>query len=105
MSHVLNCQWVDVRSHTRRHSHETQQPCAKHKIPFLSNWILNKPCWLVKDLYEKYFLSTKKELQKTKLELDMLKLKVEQLELAAEMRSTMEKADNVTNLFEERSNK
>ena len=32
----------------------------------------------------------------------MLKIKVEQLELAAEMRRTMEKADNVTNLFEER---
>ena len=71
----------------------------------LLNWIWNKPRWLAEDLYEKYFLSTKKELQKTKLELDMLKLKVVQLELAAEMRSTMEKADNVTNLFEERSNK
>ncbi len=71
----------------------------------LLNWIWNKPRWLVEDLYEKYFLSTKKELQKTKLELDMLKFKVVQLELAAEMRSTMEKADNVTNLFEERSNK
>ena len=68
----------------------------------LLNWVWNKPRWLAEDLYEKYFLSTKKELQKTKLELDMLKLKVEQLELAAEMRSTMEKADNVTNLFEER---
>ena len=68
----------------------------------LLNWIWNKPRWLAEDLYEKYFLSTKKELQKTKLELDMLKLKVVQLELAAEMRSTMEKADNVTNLFEER---
>ena len=68
----------------------------------LLNWIWNKPRWLAEDLYEKYFLSTKKELQKTKLELDMLKFKVVQLELAAEMRSVMEKADNVTNLFEER---
>ena len=71
----------------------------------LLNWIWNKPRWIAEKLYEKYFLTTKKELQKTKLELDMLKLKVVQLELAAEMRSTMEKADNVTNLFEERSNK
>ena len=71
----------------------------------LLNWIWNKPRWIVEELYEKYFFTTKKELQKTKLELDMLKLKVVQLELAAEMRSTMEKADNVTNLFEERSNK
>ena len=68
----------------------------------LLNWIWNKPRWIFEELYEKYFLATKRELQKTKLELDMLKLKVVQLELAAEMRSTMEKADNVTNLFEER---
>ena len=71
----------------------------------LLNWFWNKPRWIAEELFEKYFFATKKELQKTKLELDMLKLKVEQLELAAEMRRTMEKADNVTNLFEERSNK
>ena len=71
----------------------------------LLNYIWNKPRWIVEELYEKYFLTTKKELLKTKFELDMLKIKVEQLELAAEMRSVMEKADNVTNLFEERSNK
>jgi len=71
----------------------------------LLNWIWNKPRWTVEELYEKYFFTTKKELQKTKLELNMLIFKVEQLELAAEMRSVMEKADNVTNLFEERSNK
>ena len=71
----------------------------------LLNWIWNKPRWIAEELYEKYFFTTKKELQKTKLELDMLIFKVEQLELAAEMRSVMEKADNVTNLFEERSNK
>ena len=68
----------------------------------LLNWIWNKPRWIAGELYEKYFFTTKKELQKTKLELDMLIFKVEQLELAAEMRSVMEKADNVTNLFEER---
>ena len=71
----------------------------------LLNWIWNKPRWIAEELYEKYFFTTKKELQKTKFELVMLKYKVEQLELAAEMHSTMEKADNVTNLFEERSNK
>ena len=68
----------------------------------LLNYIWNKPRWIAEELYEKYFLATKRELQKTKFELVMLKYKVEQLELAAEMRSTMEKADNVTNLFEER---
>ena len=71
----------------------------------LLNWFWNKPRWIAEELYEKYFFTTKKELQKTKLELLMLKYKLEQLELAAEMRSVMEKADNVTNLFEERSNK
>ena len=71
----------------------------------LLNWFWNKPRWIAEELYEKYFFTTKKELQKTKLELDMLIFKVEQLELAAEKRSVMEKADNVTNLFEERSNK
>ena len=71
----------------------------------LLNWLWNKPRWIAEELDEKYFFTTKKELQKTKLELLMLKYKLEQLELAAEMRSVMEKADNVTNLFEERSNK
>ena len=70
----------------------------------LLNWIWNKPRWLAEDLYEKYFSSTKKELQKTKLELDILKLKVVQLELAAEIHGTMNKADNIMNLVEERSN-
>ena len=70
----------------------------------LLNWIWNKPRWLVEDLCKKYFLSTKKELQKTKLELDILKLKVVQLELAAEIHGTMNKADNIMNLVEERSN-
>ena len=68
----------------------------------LPNWFWNKPCRIAEELYEKYFLATKRELQKTKFELVMLKYKVEQLELAAEMRSTMEKSGNVTNLFEER---
>ena len=71
----------------------------------LLNWIWNKPRWLVEDLYEKYFLSTKKELQKTKLELDMLKLKVEQLELTAKIHGTIMKADNVIDLIGERHNK
>ena len=68
----------------------------------LLNWFWNKPRWVAEELFAKYFLATKRELQKTKLELVMLKYKVEQLEIAAEMRSGMEKAENVTNLFEER---
>ena len=71
----------------------------------LLNWFWNKPRWIAEELFEKYFFAIEKELQKTKLELDMLIFKVEQLELAAEKRSVMEKVDNVTNLFEERSNK
>ena len=70
----------------------------------LLNWIWNKPRWLAEDLYEKYFLSTKKELQKTKLELDMLKYKVKELELRAKIHSTIEKSDNIINFVEERSN-
>ena len=71
----------------------------------LLNWVWNKPRWIFEELFAKYFLSTKRELQKTKLELEMLKYKVEQLELIDKMRETIDKADNVTNLFEERSNK
>ena len=71
----------------------------------LLNWVWNKPRWIFEELYEKYFLATKRELQKTKLELIMLKYKVEQLELADKIQKTIDEADNVTNLFEERSNK
>ena len=71
----------------------------------LLNWIWNKPRWFAEGLFEKHFLATKRELQKTKLELEMLKYKVQQLELVDKIRETIDKADNVTNLFEERSNK
>ena len=71
----------------------------------LLNWVWNKPRWLADELYEKYFLTTKKELQKTKLELDMLKIKVEQLELTAKIHGTIMKADNVIDLIGERHNK
>ena len=71
----------------------------------LLNWVWNKPRWIFEKLYEKYFLATKRELQKTKLELIMLKYKVEQLELMNKVQKTIDEADNVTNLFEERSNK
>ena len=68
----------------------------------LLNWIWNKPRWIFEELYEKYFLATKRELQKTKLELEMLKYKAQQLELVAKIQKTIDEADNVTNLFEER---
>ena len=71
----------------------------------LLNYIWNKPRWIVEELYEKYFLTTKKELQKTKLELDMLKIKVEQLELTAKIHGTIMKTDNVIDLIGERHNK
>jgi len=71
----------------------------------LLNWVWNKPRWIFEELFAKYFLSTKRELQKTKLELVMLKYKVEQLELADKIQKTIDEAENVTNLFEERSNK
>ena len=68
-------------------------------------WFWNKPRWISEKFYEKYFLATKRELQEKKLELIMLKYKVEQLELTAKIQKTIDEADNVTNLFEERSNK
>ena len=71
----------------------------------LLNWVWNKPRWIFEELYAKHFLATKKELQEKKLELIMLKYKVEQLELAAKIHGTMNKADNIINLVEERSNK
>ena len=74
-------------------------------FPHLLNWVWNKPRWIVEELYEKHFLATKRELQEKKLELIMLKYKVEQLELTAKIQKTIDEADNVTNLFEERSNK
>ena len=74
-------------------------------FPHLLNWAWNKPRWIVEELYEKHFLATKRELQEKKLELIMLKYKVEQLELMNKVQKTIDEADNVTNLFEERSNK
>ena len=74
-------------------------------FPHLLNWVWNKPRWIVEELYEKHFLATKRELQEKKLELIMLKYKVEQLELMNKVQKTIDEADNVTNLFEERSNK
>ena len=71
----------------------------------LLNYIWNKPRWIVEELYTKHFLATKRELQEKKLELIMLKYKVEQLELLNKVQKTIDEADNVTNLFEERSNK
>ena len=71
----------------------------------LLNWVWNKPRWLADELYEKYFLTTKKELLKTKFELDMLKIKVEQLELTAKIHGTIMTADNVIDLIGERHNK
>ena len=35
----------------------------------LLNWLWNKPRWIAEELDEKYFCTTKKELQKTKFEL------------------------------------
>ena len=71
----------------------------------LLNWFWNKPCRIAEELYEKYFIATKRELEKTKLELCMLRYKVKELGLRAEIRSTIEKVDNIINLVEERSNK
>ena len=62
----------------------------------LLNWVWNKPRWIFEKLYEKYFLATKRELQKKKLELEMLKYKIVQLQLTAKIQKTIDEADNVT---------
>ena len=43
-------------------------PDHNHLKHFI-NWLWNKPKWLLEDLYEKYFLKQKIELEEAKLEL------------------------------------
>ena len=40
------------------------------------NWLWNKPIWLFEDLYEKYFLKQKIELQEAKLQLEKKELEL-----------------------------
>ena len=61
----------------------------------LLNWVWNKPRWIFEELYEKYFLATKRELQEKKLELEMMKYKVRQLELQININKIVEEYDNV----------
>jgi hypothetical protein len=51
----------------------------------LLNWAWNKPLWLSEELYEKYFLTSKKELHKKELELSILEYKIKELELQIEI--------------------
>ena len=44
-------------------------PNHNHLKHFI-NWLWNKPQWLFEDLYEKYFLKQKIELEEAKLELE-----------------------------------
>ena len=43
------------------------------------NWLWNKPQWLFEDLYEKYFLKQKIELEKKELELTILRIQIQEL--------------------------
>ena len=61
----------------------------------LLNWVWNKPRWIAEELFDKYFLATKRELQKTKLELEMMKYKVGQLESQINLNKIVEENDNV----------
>ena len=40
------------------------------------NWLWNKPKWLFEDLYEKYFLKQRIELEEAKLELEKKELEL-----------------------------
>lgn len=59
------------------------------------NWVWNKPRWIVEELYEKYFLTTKKELLKKEVELMMLRNKVQQLEIENNINKIVEEHENV----------
>ena len=61
----------------------------------LLNWVWNKPRWIFEELYEKYFLATKRELQEKKIELMMLQNKVERLEIQININKIVEEYDNV----------
>ena len=50
-------------------------PPHNHLKHFI-NWLWNKPKWLFEDLYEKYFLKQKIELEEAKLELEKKKLEL-----------------------------
>ena len=40
----------------------------------LLNWVWNKPRWIFEELYEKYFLATKRELQEKKIRINNVKI-------------------------------
>ena len=69
----------------------------------LLNWLWNKPRRIAEELYEKYFLTTKKELLKKEFELEMLRYKVKELELQINIDSIIQKTDNITKLSTERT--
>ena len=50
-------------------------PDHNHLKHFI-NWLLNKPRWLFEDLYEKYFLKQKIELEEAKLQLEKKELEL-----------------------------
>ena len=64
----------------------------------LLNWLWNKPRWIAEELYEKYFLTTKKELLIKEFELEMLRNKVTELELQININRIIQEDDNITKL-------
>ena len=62
----------------------------------LLNWLWNKPRRIAEEFYEKYFLSTNKELLKKELELEMLRYKIKELELQININQVIQEADNIT---------
>ena len=52
-----------------------RSPDHNHLQHFI-NWLWNKPKWLFEDLYEKYFLKQKIELEEAKLELEKKELEL-----------------------------
>ena len=68
-------------------------PDHNHLKHFM-NWLWNKPKWLFEDLYEKYFLKQKIELEEAKLE-----LKKKELELTLLRNEIQELSVNSKKIF------
>ena len=65
-------------------------PNHNHLKHFI-NWLWNKPQWLFKDLYEKYFLKQKIELEEAKLELEKKELELTLLRIQIQELSVQSK--------------
>ena len=62
-----------------------------NRLKHFINWLWNKPQWLFEDLYEKYFLKQKIELEEAKLELEKKELELTLLRIQIQELSVQSK--------------